>query len=620
MPPRNPMHRPIQSLDHPHDGALAPLGARSRALLWRLATFVPAILTTVALIAAFTDWFAADGLTLFEGAVIGLIAFTFFWIALSVSTATLGVATLLLSRRLSPVPDNLPVAPLDVAILVPVYNESPVDVFGNAAAMLAALDREDHIHRFSLFILSDTRDDLIAEQELRAYHGLRALMGPHARIHYRRRSDNLDRKVGNLADWVENWGGAYPAMLVLDADSLMSGDAIVALADALSADPSAGLVQSFPTLFGAQSLFGRVQQFSNRIYGTALAEGLAKWTDREGNYWGHNAIIRSAAFAASAGLPKVRMRSGEERLILSHDFIEAGMMRRAGWSVRFLPRIKGSYEEVPATLIDYVLRDRRWCQGNLQHLRLLASRDFHAVSRFHLVSGAMGYLMSPAWLALLVVWFLVGNGAGENVIQYFSGIDPQVTWPQMSRGDGVAMLAFMYAMLLAPKLMSAGAIHRVGIPIRDVGGLGQYVLSVVGEICLSVAYAPILMVQQSIAVGRTAVRLRETWVPQQRGGGGIYGWATLLKFHIVETVLGFSMLLGMMLGVVTFWLLPIALSLALAIPLSRLSGVDISRYRWSARQLATPESINAPRIIRNAMIERRRFATLLAKADVVAAE
>lgn len=616
MPPRNTLLRPIQSLDRPFAGSGAPVRARSRALLWRMATFLPAVLMTAGLIAAFTNLFGVDGVSAFEWGVIALIAFTFFWVALSVATATLGVATLLMSRRRPDLTAGGPVRPLDVALLVPIYNEAPADVFGNAAAMLAAVGRESHPHRFALYILSDTRDPQIAEQELRAFHGLRAMLGTDAPVFYRRRADNVDRKVGNLADWVENWGGAHDAMLVLDADSLMSGQAIVALSDALSADPSAGLIQSFPMLYGAQTLFGRAQQFANRVYGTPLAEGLARWADREGNYWGHNAIMRCDAFAASAGLPRMR----GDRLILSHDFVEAGLLRRAGWSVRFLPGISGSYEEVPGTLIDYVLRDRRWCQGNLQHLRLLASRGFHAVSRFHLVSGAMGYLVSPAWLALLVVWFLLGNGAEDNVVVYFGGLNPQVTWPEMTAARGLALLGFMYAMLLAPKLMSAGAVHRLGVPLRDMGGTRQFILSVLVEILLSIAYAPVLMVQHSLAVLRTAFGMREGWNPQNRGAGGRYGLRVLLRFHALETALGAMMLSGMVMGVVSLWLLPIAVSLALAVPLSAASGINLSRRRWAARQLATPETNNAPRIIRSARTQRRRFATLLATADKVAAE
>ncbi|MFT4699447.1 MAG: membrane glycosyltransferase [Yoonia sp.] len=619
MPSAAAQKMPIQALDRPYHDATAPqTRAGPRTVWWRAATFLPAIAATAALIVAFTDWFAMDGFSAFEGVVITLIAFTFFWIALSVSTSFLGVATLCLSRPRAA--HDGPVPPMKVALLVPVYNEDTADVFGNAAAMLSALDEQDFVHSFDLFILSDTRDAAIAAKEERAFIALRTQLGLGSQVYYRRRADNVDRKVGNLADWVENWGGAYEAMLVLDADSLMAGEAIVGLADALAYDPSAGLIQSFPTLFGAQSVFGRVQQFSNCVYGAALAEGLAKWTDREGNYWGHNAIIRSAAFAACAGLPKVGNRKGNGRLILSHDFIEAGLLRRAGWSVRFLPRIGGSYEEVPATLIDYVLRDRRWCQGNLQHLRLIGSRGFNAVSRFHLISGAMGYLMSPAWFALLLVWTLIGNGQETNAIRYFSGFDPQVSWPVISTGNSLAILGFMYGMLLAPKLMSAGAASRSGINMRDMGGAFQFLGSLFAEILLSILFAPIMMVQQTIAVIRTTIGYQETWTPQQRRRGQ-YGMLIMLKFHIVETLMGALMIAGMAQGLVTLWLLPIAISLIGAVPLSAFSGVNLGAKGWSGRQMGTPEHLNAPRIIRVAMAERQRFAAVLAAPETrIAAE
>lgn len=622
MPPEAPLARPIQALNRPYVGAEAPhTNPGKRTVWWRALAFVPAITLTLCIAAALTDWFAMDGFSLFEATIVGLIVFTFFWIALSLSTSILGVASLLWARPQKAIQG--PVQPLNVALLVPIYNEVPADVFGNAAAMLAAIKEQKNVHHYALFVLSDTRCDATAGQELRALHALRATAPSDISVYYRRRPDNIDRKVGNLADWVENWGGDFEAMLVLDADSLMSGSAVVELSDALSADPAAGLIQSFPTLFGARSVFARVQQFSNRVYGAALAEGLAKWTDREGNYWGHNAIIRSTAFAACAGLPKVRSafsnRKSPARLILSHDFIEAGLLRRAGWSVRFLPQIKGSYEEVPATLIDYVLRDRRWCQGNLQHLSMVASRGFHAVSRFHLISGAMGYLMSPAWFVLLVVWALVGNGEESNVVRYFAGVNPQVSWPTMSMGNSFAILGFMYAMLLAPKILGAAAIHRTGMSLRDLGGPMQFLASLLTEIALSIAYAPIMMIQQSIAVMRTTFGWRELWTPQNRQGGSYSLWV-MVKFHALESVIGILLIAGMSQGIVTLWLIPIAASLALAVPLSALSGVNLDSRRWSTNQLGTPEVINAPAIIRNAMAERKRFAAYLETTDKVAAE
>lgn len=613
MPPVAPTLMPIQALNRPyHDDAAPKARSQGWTTFWRLATFMPAIAATFAVVAAFTDWFAMDGFSGFEALVIGLIAFTFFWIALSVSTSLLGVTMLCLSRP--KLASSGPVRGMEVALLVPVYNEDTADVFGNAAAMLAALDEHPHVHHYDLFILSDTRDPVIADQEERAFLALREQMSLASKVYYRRRDANTDGKVGNLSDWIEKWSGRYAAMLVLDADSLMSGEAIISLTDAMAMDEAAGLIQSFPTLFGAQTLFGRVQQFSNRVYGAALAEGLAKWTDREGNYWGHNAIIRTAAFASCAGLPKVKGRGGKGKLILSHDFVEAGLLRRAGWSVRFLPRVGGSYEEVPATLIDYVLRDRRWCQGNLQHLGLIGSRGFHAVSRFHLVSGAMGYLMSPAWFALLLVWALVGDGHESSAITYFSGLDPQVNWPEMTAGNAVAILAFMYGMLLAPKMMGAAAARRAGIRMQDMGGFFQFIGSLVAEILLSILYAPIMMVQQTIAVLRTAVGFQERWTPQQRRGGH-YSFGVMLKFHAVETVMGLLLIAGMMQGLVTLWLLPITVSLAGAVLLSMLSGVNLGAKGWSGRQMGTPEHLNAPSIIRVAMEERARFAAVLATSQ-----
>lgn len=608
MPPEVPLAHPVQDLRAPYHDQTAPGLGKPRAVIWRLATFLPALITTLGLVAAFTDWFAMGGLTGFEITLITLIAITFFWISLSVSTVTVGLVRLWLDRKRVAAPQG---AAMDVALLVPCYNEVPWDVFGNACAMLEALDAHPTDHRFTLFILSDTRDTATAEQELRAFATLRARLPESIRIHYRRRAMNTDRKVGNLSDWVENWGGAYSAMVVLDADSLMSGDAIVALSDELSCDPTAGLIQSFPQLYGAETVFARVQQFASTIYGAVLAEGLATWSDREGNYWGHNAIIRTAAFASCAGLPKIRTLSGKGALILSHDFIEAGLLRRAGWGVRFCPRIKGSYEEVPATLVDYVIRDQRWCQGNLQHLKLLGAGGFHHVSRFHMFHGAMSYLLSPAWFALLMVWALIGVGAAEqNVIRYFSGINPQVQWPEMTAVHSTALLVFMYGMLLAPKALGAAAVGGIGLRMAELGGIVRFAASFVTELILSILFAPILMVQQTLAVLKTLLGIRIDWTPQSRVAGRYSFWV-LLKFHVVETLAGTALLSGMAAGIVSIWLLPIAVSLAFAVPLSALSGLKLTRFAATARALGTPEVYAAPEIIRSAKAYRAELRETL---------
>ncbi|MEO0831452.1 MAG: glucans biosynthesis glucosyltransferase MdoH, partial [Pseudomonadota bacterium] len=291
--------------------------------LWRVAVFLPAILATVALVVAIGVWLAGGGFTGLEYALLALIGASFSAVALSGSMAVAGLLSLLRGRRAG---TKEATEPLDVALLVPIYNERPDAVFGNAAAMMDALPHWGGAHRYTLYLLSDTQDDTVAEAEWLAY---RALAEQRCDVHYRRRAQNTDRKVGNLAQWLGTWGGRHEAMLVLDADSLMSGRAIRHLADALSADPKAGLIQSVPRLIGAESLFARSQAFANAAYGPLLARGLAVWMGREGNYWGHNAIIRTGAFATCAGLPKLSGTGALGGTIKSHDFVEAALMRRA---------------------------------------------------------------------------------------------------------------------------------------------------------------------------------------------------------------------------------------------------------------------------------------------------
>ncbi len=598
MPPRNPVRMPVQDFHVPYHDSLAPdpqSGPESR--LSRTLTFGSAILTTLLLLAAFTDWLSTGGFGALEYLLIVMVGLTFFWISLSVSTAFIG----LVSFRLKRMPQKTGTVPsmpaFDVALCVPIYNENPSDVFGNAAAMLQELQQADTVHRLSLFILSDTQDPDIATQERRALMVLKGEMPASTPIYYRRRANNTDYKTGNITNWIVGWGGGYDAMLVLDADSLMSSKAIITLADELAHDPSAGLIQSCPKLFGAKTLFARMQQFSNVTYGWPLAEGLALWSNREGNYWGHNAIIRTAAFASSAGLPRLKSFHGKDKMILSHDFVEAGLLRRAGWAVRFLPRVEGSYEETPATLVDYVLRDRRWCRGNMQHLRILPAAGFHSVSRFHLLHGAISYLLSPAWFILLLIWALLSNGEGRNVISYFSDTSPLMPiWPHISTVNSLLILLFMYGMLLAPKFIGAAVMWASPDMRRAYGGNLQFGASFLQEVFFSFVYAPVLMIQQTIAVLRSLVGFSEKWAPQKRTGG-IYPWKTLAKFHLAETLIGFCLLFGMGAGLVSLWLLPIAISLSGAVLLSAISGLNLADKSWGHNQLRTPDEINVPRVI-----------------------
>ncbi|MDA8586659.1 glucans biosynthesis glucosyltransferase MdoH [Rhodobacteraceae bacterium] len=610
MPTPAPLPMRKQAFDRVPVRHPVKLKKRLPDLLWRVAAFAPALLVTLLLSVAIGRRFAEGGVTFAEGTVIALVAITFIWVSLSVSTVLVGITRRLLNpcvTRYSRVRGSTQ----NVALLVPIYNEVPADVFGNASAMLKELAHGPKKDAFTLFVLSDTRDEAIAEQELHALSALRATAPRGVDIYYRRRAKNTDKKVGNITDWIEGWGGAYEAMIVLDADSLMSGAAIRQLAHELAAHPEAGLIQSFPVLIGAETLFGRMQQFSNSVYGWLLAEGLATWYQSEGNYWGHNAIIRTKAFADSAHLPYLRGRRGKEDLILSHDFVEAGMLRRAGWAVRFMPRTGGSYEEAPQTLIDYALRDRRWCQGNMQHLRLLATRGFHPVSRFHLLQGAVAFLLSPAWFALVVIWSLIST-MPEQALDPIHAANPfYPVWPKDQPIDGLIFLAFIYTMLLMPKITGVLALGLRRRTRDDYGGWFKFVGTGLLEIVCSVIYAPVLMVQQTIAVVFAALGRSKSWTPQVRQNSK-YTWAQTLRFHWVETVVGIAMAAGILTGTVSIWLAPIAFSLTIASPLSMLSGAKI---RNRALRLNSPQCLREPRVVRRARAERARMTKVLEAAN-----
>ncbi|WP_209504853.1 MULTISPECIES: glucans biosynthesis glucosyltransferase MdoH [unclassified Ruegeria] len=606
MPPEAPLAMPAQNFSVGFHDADAPSGTDTGATgFWRALAFSPAMVATLGLLWIMSDWFSAQGINLIEGILLALISFNFFWISFTVCTVLLGMVSL--SRQDRPQRKRT-AQPLRVALLTPVYNEVPWNVLGNARTMLEDLQARGRQHHYAMFILSDTRDPEIAAQEQASVEALRTTLAPGLELYYRRRELNTDRKVGNIADWVSRWGADWDAMLVLDADSLMTGRAILRLTDALARDPGAGLIQSYPQLIGAQSVFARMQQFANGVYGIAFAEGLARWCGQEGNYWGHNAIIRTKAFATSAGLPKLRALNGQDKLIMSHDFVEAGLLRRAGWAVRFLPRIRGSYEETPPTLIDHAMRDRRWCQGNLQHLKLLGSTGFRAVSRFHMFHGAVGYLMSPLWFALLLMWALIGQGKDASVLHYFSPDNPLFPqWPEMSETRHVLIILVMYAMLLAPKVLGVLALPLSGVRYSEFGGGLKFLTSFLAEVILSILYAPILMVQQMIAVFRTALGIQRGWSPQARDGGS-YGLRTLILCHALETVSGIALSVGILSGLVSIWLAPIAVSLALAIPLSALSGVSAGAAR---RMVGMREDFREPSITRSARRYRAELKQLV---------
>jgi membrane glycosyltransferase len=373
------------------------------------------------------------GVTILEAIILALFVPLFAWIAFSFMSAIAGFCVLLSRRKDELGIDSsspLPAIESQTAILLPTYNEDPYSVLARLRAVYESVEETGCVSKFDWFVLSDTTDPAIWIAEEKCFLRLRDEAGPTARIFYRHRPENTARKSGNIEDWVKRFGSSYEYMLILDADSLMTGDTIVRLAAAMEQHRNVALIQTLPIVVNAKTLFARWQQFAGRLYGPLIAAGIAWWHGSEGNYWGHNAIIRVRAFARDAALPELRGRKPFGGHILSHDFIEAAFMRRGGWAIHMTATLGGSYEESPPSLLDFAARDRRWCQGNLQHLAVLPARGLHWVSRLHLLTGIGSYLTAPLWFIFLVFGLLVSLQAQFVRPEYFpKGFSLFPTWP-----------------------------------------------------------------------------------------------------------------------------------------------------------------------------------------------
>jgi membrane glycosyltransferase len=556
--------------------------------LWRLAAFGLTALAMIAAGAPCREVLEAGGFDALELIAFALFEALFGWITFSLVITLFGVASGLGHEpelhELKP-ESPLPHPAARTAILMPIHNEDPGPVFARLAVMARSLRETRAGEAFDLFVLSDTRKPDIARQEQSAVERLRGEAGD--RVYYRRRAANTGRKSGNVADWVQRFGGAYDFMVVLDADSLMSGETLARLAGAMEAHPEVGLIQTAPRLIGRTSLFGRMQQFSSRLYGPALTYGLALFWGSEGNYWGHNAILRVRAFAEHGGLPRLPGRKPFGGDIMSHDFVEAALLRRAGWQVRLAPGLGGSYEECPPTLPDMAVRDRRWCQGNIQHLSVVGARGLHWMSRFHMLQGAMGYLMSPLWLlflafsTLLAVQERLGYGGSWDI--YGMRV---LSW----------VLAVSVLWLMAPRLIALGLILVRGDERRAWGDPLKLVTGVALETALSALVAPILMVSQSKALLDILLGRDSGWAAQTRDDGGV-PWAAAVRRYRLHLFLGCASagLLYATSGEGLAWAVPVVTGLVLSAPITVLTAdpaIGRAFLRWGL--LATPEEIAHP--------------------------
>lgn len=513
-----------------------------------------------------------------------LFAILFAWIALSFSIATLGLVITIIdtfTKRGPPLESirNYAAATKQrTAVLMPVYNESPESVFAGVKAMVDSLIATGRADEFDFFILSDSthyqvwlREEELWRKNCQTADG--KVPPTKCRVFYRHRSENRARKSGNIADFCQHWGDRYKFMIVLDADSLVEGQTMTTMVDRIASDSKLGILQVPPVPVGRSSLFARIQQFSADVYGPIYAKGFSTWAGDDGNYFGHNAIIRVSAFKRFCHLPVLPGAAPLGGEILSHDFVEAALMLKNGYRVKVATDIGGSYEQCPTTISDFAQRDQRWCQGNMQHIALLFSEGLKSFSRIHFLTGILSYVSAPIWIAFMIV----------SVVALVIGETDGLTHGNTATLTVGLFIASM-GMLLAPKFYGL-----IGTAIERKKRFGKsnvlpLTVGILIETATSILMAPIFAVFHSTFVASVFTGKSVQWKAQQRDERGV-SWSEAATHFSKMTAIGIvsTAIVGWLTPSLVVWYLLFSAGLILSIPLAVLvasSNIGLQLKSW----------------------------------------
>ncbi|MGJ7504532.1 glucans biosynthesis glucosyltransferase MdoH [Variovorax sp. ZT5P49] len=489
------------------------------------------------------------------------------------------------------------------AIIMPICNEDVATVFAGLRATCESVAATGHAKQFDVFVLSDSYNPETAAAEHAAWEDLRAALAespnqPQVEVYYRLRTRRTHRKAGNVADFCRRWGKDYRYMIVLDADSVMSGDCLTSMVKLMEANPTAGIIQTATQAIGHVTLHARAQQFASRVTGRLFTLGMQFWQLGESHYWGHNAIIRVEPFMKHCALAPIKGTGGMSGGIMSHDFVEAALMRRAGYNVWLVSDLVGSYEQQPPDLLAELQRDRRWCQGNLQNARLMAEPGIHPVHRAMFVTGTMAYVSAPLWLAFLTL----------GTALWLSGSSLVSSWSVLP-AELAGLWIWTLCLLFLPRVLGIAAVLMRGEQ-RQYGGVWGLVKSSVMESGLAIVQAPVRMLAHSLFVLVALTGIKLDWKSPPREAAAV-PWKVAAS-QLAPMTLVIAMLavgVAMIDPSALIWLMPVGLPLLLAIPLTVLtSQIALGTTLRDRGYLLIPEESRSPAVLRRAWMHAVRLA------------
>jgi membrane glycosyltransferase len=552
-------------------GELRPAAAAGAFLqvAWhRRVLFAALVTATIAgLIGLLAAALSAGGFDAFDLLLLVLFAATLPWTVIGFWNAVIGLVLMRFSA--DPVAAVLPAAahvrgdePItaSVAVLACIRNEAPARVARNLAPMLEGLAAAGVGERFHLYVLSDTSEPAIAAAEELTFGELAAAWRDRIGVTYRRRAENAGFKAGNLHDFCDRWGDRHDLAVTLDADSFMPADAILRMVRVMQAAPEIGILQGLVVGMPSTSAFVRIFQFGMRLGMRSYTLGSAWWQADCGPHWGHNSVLRLKPFAAHCRIPPIAGRGPLAGPVLSHDQIEAVLMRRAGYEVRVLAEENLGFEENPPTLLEFIRRDLRWCQGNMQYWRFLFLPGLKAVSRYQLAFALLMFLGSPAWIGLLVLGALAVAQAPSPAAV-------------MHGGPGSALLATILVMWFAPKIATVIDVLTRPALRAAFGGGWRFVANVAVETAFFLLLSPIMWFGHTLFLGGLLFGRTAGWGGQARDDHAV-PFALALARLWPQMLLGWAviaLLIASAPAAIPYALL-IAAGLALAAPLAAVTA------------------------------------------------
>lgn len=525
----------------------------------RRALFTALCLGTIVLLVAFmAAALAPGGLDSLDIFILVLFALWLPWIVIGFWNAIIGFVLMRFARdpvaavvpQVARVAGKEPIT-TSTAILICIRNEPPARIARNIVPLLDDLEASGEGGRFHIYILSDTSDAKVAKDERTLFDALRDNWAGRVPVTYRLREVNTGFKAGNVRDFCERFGKGHDFMITLDADSVLTAAAALRMVRIMQADPKLGILQALVVGLPSSSAFARVFQFGMRLGMRSFTLGSAWWQGDCGPYWGHNAIIRIAPFTEHCHLPVLSGRGLLGGHILSHDQIEAVMMRRAGFDVRVLPEENLGWEENPPTLTEFVRRDVRWCQGNMQYFRLVGMPGIRPVSRFQIGFAILMYFGSPIWITFIVI-ATYSLTADHTVIA-------------MRPDLGAALFLLLLVMSFAPKIATMLDVLLTPALRRAFGGGWRFLANTLTEFVFTTLLVPITSLVHTLFLARLLMGQSITWGTQARDGHEVPFSYALQRFW-PQTLVGVAV-------IGTVWLkspqhLPYALFAALGLAIS----------------------------------------------------